>query len=102
MSFILAIEGGDGAGKATTAAEVVRLLGDAGISTSPLAVPRYGDTVGGHVLGEFLSGRLPSPVSTEAAAVLYAHQQQRFTRRKLDATRIEDGMRRVWPVGRGQ
>lgn len=72
MSFIVAIEGGDGAGKATTAAAVVKLLGEAGVTTSTLAFPRYGDTVGGHVLGEFLSGRLPRPVSTEAAAVLYA------------------------------
>ena len=70
--MIVAIEGGDGAGKATAAAEVVKALGEAGVATSVLAFPRYNDTVGGHVLGEFLSGRIPQPVTVEAAAVLYA------------------------------
>jgi dTMP kinase len=72
MGLIVAIEGGDGAGKATAAAEVVKALGQAGVTTATLAFPRYGDTVGGHVLGEFLSGRIPRLVSAEAAAVLYA------------------------------
>jgi dTMP kinase len=70
--MIVAIEGGDGAGKATAAAEVVKALAEAGVTTSTLAFPRYHDTVGGHVLGEFLSGRMPRPVTVEAAAVLYA------------------------------
>lgn len=72
MSMLVAIEGGDGAGKATAAANLVAILEAAGASATVLSFPRYGDTVGGHVLGEFLSGRLSRPVSPRAAAVLYA------------------------------
>src|SRR5215217_2894060 len=72
MGVIVAIEGADGAGKATAARNVADLLAKAGRTSTVLSFPRYGDTVGGHVLGEFLSGRLPRPVSPEAAAVLYA------------------------------
>ncbi len=70
--FLLAIEGGDGAGKATTAAEIVALARDAGRSATLLSFPRYADTIGGHVLGDYLAGRLPHAASPRAAAVLYA------------------------------
>ena len=72
MSFLLAIEGADGAGKATTAAEVARQLAGAGRRAEIVSFPRYGDTIGGHVLGDFLAGRLPRDGSPEALAVLYA------------------------------
>jgi dTMP kinase len=72
MSFIVAIEGGDGAGKATASDGAVRKLGEAGYSAEVISFPRYASTVGGHALGEFLSGRLPRKVSPKAAAVLYA------------------------------
>ncbi len=71
MTFLVAIEGADGAGKAT-AAENVRLgLISRSISARVISFPRYNDTVGGVTLGEFLSGRLPVPVAPKAAAVLY-------------------------------
>ena len=70
--MLLAIEGGDGAGKATAAAEVARRLGAAGRSVCVLSFPRYADTTGGWALGEMLGGRLPRDVSPRAAAVLYA------------------------------
>ncbi len=70
--FLLAIEGGDGAGKATAAAEVAAQLNAAGRSATVLSFPRYADTLGGHVLGEYLGGRLPHAASPRAAAVLYA------------------------------
>ena len=72
MSFLLAIEGGDGAGKATAAAEVARQLSAAGRRACVLSFPRYADTAGGWALGEMLGGRLPRDVSPRAAAVLYA------------------------------
>ena len=72
MSFLLAIEGGDGAGKATAAAEVARQLNAAGRSATVMSFPRYADTTGGWALGEYLAGRLPRPVPPTAAAVLYA------------------------------
>ncbi|RZM08508.1 MAG: thymidylate kinase, partial [Sphingomonas sp.] len=49
MSFLLAIEGGDGAGKATAAAEVVAQLVAGGTSATVLSFPRYAETLGGHV-----------------------------------------------------
>lgn len=72
MSFLLAIEGGDGAGKATAAAEVATQLVAAGRSATVLSFPRYAETLGGHVLGEYLGGRLPHAAEPRAMAVLYA------------------------------
>ncbi|MEG3175929.1 thymidylate kinase [Sphingomonas sp. RB3P16] len=70
--MLIAIEGGDGAGKATAAANVVAQLQTEGLSATVISFPRYADTLGGHVLGEFLSGRLPRAATPKAAAVLYA------------------------------
>ncbi|WP_425228799.1 dTMP kinase [Sphingomonas sp.] len=70
--MLVAIEGGDGAGKATAAAEVARQLNAAGRTATVLSFPRYADTAGGWALGEMLGGRLPREVSPRAAAVLYA------------------------------
>lgn len=72
MAVLLAIEGADGAGKATVSAAVVELLRAAGRRAEVVSFPRYAETAGGHVLGEYLAGRLPRAVSPRAAAVLYA------------------------------
>ena len=72
MTFLLAIEGADGAGKATTAAAVVRTLEAAGKRAAIVSFPRYRETVGGHVLGDFLAGRLPHALGPREIAVLYA------------------------------
>lgn len=72
MSLLVAIEGGDGAGKATAAAAVARQLDAAGRTATVLSFPRYAETAGGWALGEYMAGRLPRPVSPRAAAVLYA------------------------------
>jgi len=72
MAFLLAIEGADGAGKATAAAATVAVLADHGLSAAVVSFPRYTATVGGHALGEFLAGRLPVATTPQAAAVLYA------------------------------
>ncbi|MBD8469936.1 dTMP kinase [Sphingomonas sp. CFBP 8765] len=72
MSFLLAIEGADGAGKATASALVVEQLQAAGRSAAVISFPRYPDTVGGWALGAMLAGTLPRGTSPKAAAVLYA------------------------------
>jgi dTMP kinase len=72
MSFLLAIEGADGAGKATASALVVEQLQAAGRSAAVISFPRYTDTVGGWALGAMLAGTLPRGTSPKAAAVLYA------------------------------
>lgn len=70
--FLLAIEGADGAGKATTAAAVGAALTTVGRRAQIMSFPRYRDTVGGHVLGDFLAGRLPHMLDPREVAVLYA------------------------------
>jgi len=72
VSVLLAIEGGDGAGKGTAAANVAAALNAAGRSATTVSFPRYTGTVGGLVLGDYLAGRLARTVTPEAAAVLYA------------------------------
>src|SRR5690348_753674 len=70
--MIVAIEGADGAGKATTAARLCEALNAVGRSATVIAFPRYGETVGGITIGRFLAGELAVPVTPRAAAVLYA------------------------------
>lgn len=72
MAFLLAIEGADGAGKATVSAAVTVQLREAGRRAEVVSFPRYAETAGGHVLGDYLAGRLPRTVTPKAAAVLYA------------------------------
>lgn len=72
MSFLLAIEGADGAGKGTAAAAVAARLEEASVTVATFSFPRYALTAGGWVLGEYLGARLPRAVSPRAAAVLYA------------------------------
>jgi dTMP kinase len=72
VGFIVAIEGADGAGKRTASEGLAAALQAEGRSTRLLGFPRYSDTVGGGVLGDFLAGRIALPVTAEAAAVLYA------------------------------
>lgn len=72
LSFLLAIEGADGAGKATTATAVATLLREQGRRVEVIAFPRYAATIGGHVLGDFLGGRLDRTATPRSLAVLYA------------------------------
>ncbi len=81
MALLVAIEGADGAGKATTASAVVAALHASGRSAEVISFPRYTATVGGHVLGDFLAGRLPHALSPRALATLYA--LDRFESRDL-------------------
>lgn len=90
MGLIVAIEGADGAGKATAAANLARLLEDAGRSSTVVSFPRYSETVGGYALGEFLSGRMPRAVSAEAAAVLYALDRLESRERVREAAERHD------------
>lgn len=90
MSFLLAIEGGDGAGKATAAAEVARQLNADGRTATVLSFPRYADTAAGWALGEYLGGRLPRDMTPEAAAVLYALDRYESRDDLIHATATHD------------
>jgi dTMP kinase len=72
VTYIVAIEGADGAGKATAAENVCSILLERGLTAAVISFPRYRQTLAGFVLGEFLGGRLPVPVTPQAAAILYA------------------------------
>lgn len=72
VGLLVAIEGADGVGKATTARTLCEALQAAGRSATVIAFPQYGNTVGGVTIGRFLAGELPLPVTPHAAAVLYA------------------------------
>jgi len=72
LSYLVAVEGADGAGKATAAENVCKVLRERGLKATVISFPRYRETVGGFALGEFLSGRMPISVTPRAAAVLYA------------------------------
>jgi dTMP kinase len=72
LSYLVAVEGADGAGKATAAENVCKILLERDLKVTVISFPRYRETVGGVCLGEFLSGRMPVPVTPQAAAVLYA------------------------------
>jgi len=92
VTVLLAIEGGDGAGKGTAATNVVERLRAAGRSATVVSFPRYAETVGGLVLGDLLAGRLAErlggAVTPEAAAVLYA--LDRFESRGVLAEALRD------------
>ena len=72
MAFLLAIEGADGAGKATVAAATAAALTARGLRAGIVSFPRYTMTAGGQAIGAMLAGRLPATPAPEAAAVLYA------------------------------
>lgn len=72
VSCLVALEGADGAGKATAAENVCKILLERPLKATVISFPRYRETVGGFALGEFLGGRMPVPVTPHAAAVLYA------------------------------
>jgi dTMP kinase len=71
-ALLVAIEGADGAGKATAAANICAELVARRLRATVVSFPRYRDTVGGFALGDFLAGRIPVPVTPRAAAILYA------------------------------
>ena len=89
-AFLLAIEGADGAGKATVSAAIVEQLQAGGKRAEVISFPRYAETAGGFALGEFLAGRLPRTVSPRAAAVLYALDRLESRDHLLAAMAVND------------
>jgi len=55
--MLIAIEGIDGAGKGTQAQRLQTQLQHHGVSTGLIRFPRYGETLLGHAIGEYLNGR---------------------------------------------
>lgn len=74
MNTLIAIEGIDGAGKGTQAAQLVERLREAGYSSTCIQFPRYSETTFGTAIGDFLNGRFGDldTVHPQLAAVLYA------------------------------
>jgi dTMP kinase len=69
---IVALEGGDGAGKRTISEALRdRLVAD-GLRARVISFPRYQDTLGGRAIGEFLAHRVPAPADPRAVAIFYA------------------------------
>jgi dTMP kinase len=69
---IVAVEGGDGAGKRTISEALRdRLVAD-GLRAKVISFPRYQDTLGGRVIGEFLAHRVAAPADPRGVAIFYA------------------------------
>ncbi|MCW3847434.1 dTMP kinase [Sphingomonas sp. LB-2] len=90
MAILVAIEGADGAGKATTARTLAEAIVAEGRSAAVIAFPQYGNTVGGVTIGRFLAGELPVPVTPQAAAVLYALDRLEWRGAILEAAANHD------------
>lgn len=71
---LIVIDGGDGAGKATQTALVVKALRKAGYKTETIDFPRYYDNFFGAFIGECLAGRHGDFLKKDpyVASVLYA------------------------------
>lgn len=81
--MLVAIEGIDGSGKGTQAGLLRDGLTQAGASCELISFPRYGDTLFGKAVGDFLNGAFGSldQVDPHLAALLYAGD--RFESREL-------------------
>ena len=90
MAILVAIEGADGAGKATTARTLAEAVVASGRTATVIAFPQYGNTVGGVTIGHFLAGELPVPVTPHAAAVLYALDRFEWRDTILEAAASHD------------
>jgi dTMP kinase len=90
VAILVAIEGADGAGKATTARTLAEAIVASGRSATVIAFPQYGNTVGGVTIGRFLAGELPVPVTPHAAAVLYALDRFEWRAAILEAAATHD------------
>lgn len=90
MGILVAIEGADGAGKATTARTLCEAVIASGRTATVIAFPQYGNTVGGVTIGRFLAGEMPVPVTPHAAAVLYALDRFEWRGAILEAVASHD------------
>lgn len=90
MAILVAIEGADGAGKATTARTLAEAVVASGRSATVIAFPQYGNTVGGVTIGRFLAGEFEIPVTPHAAAVLYALDRFEWRGAILEAAATHD------------
>nr|WP_206376866.1 dTMP kinase [Sphingomonas sp. G-3-2-10] len=90
VGILVAIEGADGVGKATTARTLCETLNALGRSATVIAFPRYGETTGGVTIGRFLAGEIPVPVMPKAAAVLYALDRFEWRDAILEAQAAHD------------
>lgn len=69
---IIAIEGIDGSGKGTQVSLLAQKLTDVGLRVGTISFPRYKETTGGALVGEYLNGTFGETVHPKLAAMLYA------------------------------
>lgn len=89
-AFIIAIEGGDGVGKNTIANALAMSLRSKSKNVALIDFPRYGDTVAGGALKQFLNGETKQPVTAQIAAVLYALDRFEYRAEILKAVNEND------------
>lgn len=78
--MIIALEGIDGAGKATVARLCAELLGRRGISAQIVSFPRYGETKASELIKSALNGglRIDSPAAVHYLATIFALDRSEF------------------------
>lgn len=89
-AFLIAIEGGDGVGKNTIANALADSLRSKSKSVAVIDFPRYGDTLAGGALKQFLNGETKRPVTAQVAAVLYALDRFEYRDHILKANNEND------------
>lgn len=83
MALLVAIEGIDGAGKGTQARRLVERLEAAGRRVQLLSFPRYGETLFGRAVGDFLNGRFGKLDEVNPFLVSLLYAGDRFESRDL-------------------
>ena len=71
IGIIIAVEGGDASGKALATTNIVAHLNAHGVAAEALSFPRFGDSISGRVIGEYLAGKF-NGVTPREVATLFA------------------------------
>jgi dTMP kinase len=72
LSYLVAIEGIDGAGKGTQARALVEQLARLHMMAGSMSFPQYSETMAGGLIGSYLNGEFGSSVNPKVATLLYA------------------------------
>jgi len=94
LAFLIALEGIDGSGKGTQARRLYeRLIAD-GRSAKLISFPRYGETLFGRTVGDFLNGRFGTldDVHPFLASLLYAGDRFESRNMLLEAAESHDAI----------
>ena len=83
MALLVAIEGIDGSGKGTQAGRLVERLAADGRRVQLISFPRYGETLFGRAVGDFLNGRFGKLDEVNPFLVSLLYAGDRFESREL-------------------